>query len=179
MSFPYYHSLGHGIYSHKAVHVEGGAGQHMKVVEKAERMFKEYRKMFGDVKPDEVWCVFDCDSDAVTLREAVQAAERRGFHPIYSIQCFELWYVLHFNPLTNAIDKGEYDRQISNFFNIVYKHGTKGMYLMLREHQERAIRAADRLWQEKHQQNRLFEDPITNVHTLVTALNNAYLGLER
>ncbi|MUG87274.1 hypothetical protein GNP92_13105 [Paenibacillus timonensis] len=178
-SFPYYHSLGYGVFSHKAVHVEAGAGQHMKVVEKAELVYKKYCKEFGAIRPAEVWCVFDCDNDLESLIKAVKLAGKKGFNAIYSIQCFELWYVLHFQNLTSSIDKREYDRKISNALKIEYTHGTRGMYELLKSSQDQAINMAERIWSEKNQQGKSFEEPITNVHKLVVALNDAFVKLKK
>lgn len=81
-SFPYYHSLGKGnlqgqLYEHKAVHIEAGAGQHIQVVKRAEKVFNEFIKKYGTVKPSEVWCVFDCDNDIIALKLAVEAAKKK------------------------------------------------------------------------------------------------------
>ncbi|MCY9692279.1 RloB family protein [Paenibacillus alginolyticus] len=181
-SFPYYHSLGKdtsvGVrYSHKAVHIVPEAGQHVQVIEKADRIFKDLNKELGTVPKEDVWCVFDCDNDVTALREAVELAKRKGFHAIYSIQCFELWFVLHFQNLTSAIDKREYDIKTGKFCDINYTHGTKGMYELLLAHQETAISKSKQLWTSKDETNCLYEDPITNVHELVVALNQAYSNM--
>ncbi|MDN4605064.1 RloB family protein [Paenibacillus sp. F6_3S_P_1C] len=177
--FPYYHSLGHGTFSHKAVHIEGGAGQHTKVVERADLVYKKYSKELGTIRPDEVWCVFDCDNDLDSLKKAVRLADSKGFKAIYSIQCFELWYVMHFQNLTSPVDKKEYDRKIDAALKIRYTHGTRGMYDLLLPFQEVAIQTAERIWNEKYAKSEMYEDAITNVHTLVTSLNEAYLNLKR
>jgi hypothetical protein len=183
-SFPYYHSLGNEtcdgqFYSHKGVHIEAGAGQHSKVVEKAEKVFKKFCKEYGTIKPSEVWCVFDCDNDIDALKSAVQAAEKRHFNPIYTIQCFELWFLLHFQNLSTAIGKEEYDKRVSRFLNIEYEHGTRGMYQKLVEYQDKALSIATNMWDQKNNANLLFEDPITNVHKLVIELNQAYANLKK
>jgi hypothetical protein len=180
--FPYYCKLG-GVsssgyqYSHAAVYIEPGAGQHEKVVEKANDVFVELKKKYGTIHPSEVWCVFDCDDNSAGLDRAIQAAELKKFNAIYSVQCFELWYLLHFQMITGAISKTEYDRRISRNLSICYSHGTKGMYTLLKERQEYAIRSAKQLWEQKAQVGELRCDPITNVYILVEALNDAYKKL--
>lgn len=184
-SFPYYHSLGGGSYGlngqsfiHKAVHIEAGAGQHVKVVEKADRVYKDFLKEYGTINPNEVWCVFDCDNDMKGLRSAVQAAKNKGFNAIYSIQCFELWYILHFQRITSPIEKKEYDKKISKFIGVKYTHGMRGMYNILLPYQELALNTAKQIWNEKFEEGKLFEETITNVHELVIALNQAYKNLK-
>lgn len=176
-SFPY-RSLGMSatsgqVYSHSPVRVIGNAGQHQDVVRRA---VKEYQHLKGEygISPQDVWCVFDCDHDLPALRQAIQAAKNKGFNPIYSIQCFELWYLLHFQQLTVAIDKRDYDKLISRYIGMEYTHGTKGMYLKLASRQHTAIRNARQLWETKMRHSEELSDPITNVFMLVEALNNAH-----
>jgi hypothetical protein len=149
----------------------------MKVVEQADRIYKKFHKEYGTVSPKEVWCVFDCDYDVDALRQAVQAADKKGFNPIYTIQCFELWFVLHFQALSVAIEKKEYDNKISTYLKMKYSHGTRGIYQLLEPYQNRAIKLAEQLWNDKKQL--VFEDPITNVHKLVLELNNAFANLRK
>lgn len=177
--FPYYCRLGGGPdgeyqYRYAAVYIEAAAGQHGKVVERACEVYAELINKYGTVYPDEVWYVFDCDGDIDGLNRAILAAESNKFNAIYSIQCFELWYLLHFQMVTGAIFKKEYDKRISKYLGIRYSHGTRGMYGRLIERQEYAIKTAKKLWEQKAQMGELRSDPITNVFVLVEALNNAY-----
>lgn len=177
--FPYYCKLG-GVsssgyqYSHAAIYIESGAGQHEKVVEKANNIYIKLKKKYGTIRPSEVWCVFDSDGNIAGLNRAIQAAGSKKFNAIYSIQCFELWYLLHFQIVTAAISKTEYDRRLSKYLGFCYSHGTRGMYDLLKERQEYAIRSAKQLWKQKEEIGELRSDPITNVFVLAEALNEAY-----
>jgi hypothetical protein len=73
-----------------------------------------------------------------------------------------------------AINKCEYDKKISEYLGIDYTHGTRGMYALLEERQDDAIRTARQLWEQKAKMGELQGDPITNVFLLVEALNSAY-----
>lgn len=178
-SFPYYCKLGNVSgngyhYSHAAVYIVPGAGKHESVVTKAYKVWLELKKKYGTISPNEVWCVFDCDEDPYGLNRAIQKAGAKRFNAIYSVQCFELWYLLHFQMVTGAISKTEYDRKISEYLGICYTHGTRGMYELLKKRQDFAIRTAKQLWEQKAQMGEIQGDPITNVFLLVEALNNAY-----
>ncbi|RXE60618.1 RloB domain-containing protein [Acetivibrio mesophilus] len=178
-SFPYYGKLGAASdrgyhYSCGAVYIESGAGQHERVVSKAHKVWVELKKKYGTISPNEVWCVFDCDGDSDGLNRAIQAARAKKFNAIYSVQCFELWFLLHFQMVTGAINKTEYDKKLSEYLGICYTHGTRGMYELLKERQDFAIRTARRLWEQKEQMGELQGDPITNVFLLAEALNSAY-----
>ena len=76
--------------------------------------------------------------------------------------------------VTGAINKTEYDKKLSEYLGICYTHGTRGMYELLKERQDFAIRTARRLWEQKEQMGELQGDPITNVFLLAEALNSAY-----
>lgn len=181
--FPYYYKVGglspEGMhYSHKPVHIEAEAGQHAQVVKNAVRILREMNKTFGTIEKKDVWCVFDCDEKPDSLTEAVQMATAQGFNPIYTIQRFELWFVLHFQHLSTAINPKDYDKKTSKYCGINYEHGTLGMYELLEARQQIAISNAKQLWAEKERNGNRFEDPITNVHLLVEALNQAYTNLK-
>lgn len=181
-AFPYYSKLGATAdsvyhYSYGAVYIVPGAGQHESVVTKAYNVWSELNKEFGTISPEEVWCVFDCDGHPDSLNRAIQAARTKKFNAIYSVQCFELWFLLHFQMVTGAISKNDYDKKISEYLGIRYTHGTRGMYNLLKGRQEFAIRTAKQLWKQKEQMGELQGDPITNVFLLVEALNSAYQGL--
>jgi hypothetical protein len=175
--FPYYCKLGTG-YSHAAVYIVPDAGQHEKVVAKAYKEWKNLNEKYQTISPDNVWCVFDCDGKPECLNRAIQAAKSKKFNAIYSVQCFELWFLLHFQMVTGAIHKSEYDKKISDYLGINYTHGTTGMYNMLKERQGFAIQTARQLWERKKLINELEGDPITNVFSLVEALNSAYIRLK-
>lgn len=63
------------MYSYSGVRVEGGVGQHSKVVEEAEKICKKLKKNGIIVLQKEVWCVFDCDNDIKSLNEAIKLAK--------------------------------------------------------------------------------------------------------
>ncbi len=181
-SFPYYHSLGkHNskgqYYSHSAIEIIEGAGQYEKVIKAADRVCISWRKQGKTVLPEEVWCVFDCDNNIGKLKKAVEKVKSRGYNAIYSIQCFELWFVLHFMYLDTPVDKKRYDTIISNKLSMKYYHGKTGMYQYLSQHQEFALKNAETLYEKKKVNNRI-SDPVTRVNLLVSALNRAYQQLK-
>jgi len=176
-SFPYYRCRGvlsrGQFFSHGPVHVVGKAGQHESVVNKAEEIYQDLVNEYGYFSRDEVWCVFDCDENDSALKKAVQLAESRGFRAIYSVQCFELWYLLHFENITSPIRKSEYDKRIGGHLKINYTHGTTGMYDRLLPYQSDAILRAERLLKLKQNEGEM-SDPVTKVFELVKALNDAH-----
>ena len=60
-----------------------------------------------------IWCVFDRDSFSVgKFNGAIQLAERQCIEPIWSNECFEIWYLLHFEFRNTAIDRANLYREL-------------------------------------------------------------------
>lgn len=70
-------------------------------------------------KFDQVWCVFDMDSNApVNFNNAVQMAEARGFGVAYSNQAFEYWLILHFEDHQGGLmSRTDYNQKINRYIN--------------------------------------------------------------
>lgn len=66
-------------------------------------------RLNGEGSYREVWCVFDKDSfTAAHVANAFQLAKQNKFHIAFSNECFELWYLLHFQYLDTGIDRTRY-----------------------------------------------------------------------
>jgi hypothetical protein len=75
------------------------------------------------VKPpfDEVWAVFDKDDfPNERFDNAASLAEQNGINNGSSNQAFELWYVLHFQFLQTAINRGDYFSILSKRLRFKY-----------------------------------------------------------
>lgn len=166
------------------VRIINKAGQRFSVVTKAKQEFDKLNKDYN-IEPSNVWCVFDRDYNSTEedndFCKAIQHANKLGFNPIYSIQCFEIWYILHYQLLSSAIDRNHYNRIITRNINVKYDHGTIGMYDRLIDRQQIAIKNAQKLLQENKEKIdcKQFKriDPFTNVDKLVIGLNTAYDNL--
>ena len=119
----------------------------------------------------EVWCVFDKDSfSAQDFMEAIRLAGDNGIKCAYSIEAFELWYILHFSYCGSALSRTQYKGMLSERLGIPYKKNSAEMYALLEKRQEAAIKNAKRLYESQkalpcHQQN-----PVTTVFRLVERL---------
>jgi hypothetical protein len=181
-SFPYYSKLGKTDEkgynrSFGSVYIKGAAGQYKQLVINAKKIYNELKNEYGTIKPKDVWCVLDCDCNLKQLSEAIIDAKKEGFNVIYSIQCFELWYLLHFQMLSTAIRKNEYDNRLSKHLKIKYTHNLDDTYDRLLNYQNTAIKNAEKLWKQQKEAEGGSDpvmDPVTNVFMLVNALNEAY-----
>lgn len=152
--------------------VVGGEGSPLRVVDRARQLQAEARKERAAYK--EVWVVFDKDEfPAVNFNNAIREAEQAGFGVAYSNQAFELWYVLHFDYMDNAISRQQYSAILTARLGQEYRKNDVRLYDLLLDRQPTAIRNARRLldtYQPEHNPAR--DDPCTTVHRLVERLNH-------
>ncbi|MDR0800152.1 MAG: RloB family protein [Endomicrobium sp.] len=96
----------------------------------------------------------------------------------WSNECFEIWYMLHYNYYTSALSRKEYKDKLNENFRKddrkkVYKKNDKTIYEFLKEKQEKAIKFAEKLLCEHHKNNipNHKKNPATTVYKLVKRLN--------
>jgi hypothetical protein len=96
----------------------------------------------GVVPYGHIWIVFDKDDfPDEQFNNAIEQAEARGYHVGWSNECMELWFLLHFEFLNsgihrsqyveklnahfkkNNINKGKYDKNMGNIFEVLCEHG--------------------------------------------------------
>jgi hypothetical protein len=70
----------------------------------AKREAEREERRAGGVAWDEIWCVFDEDSDP-NLNAAIVKAEASGIRLAVSSPCIELWFILHFEDRSAYIDR--------------------------------------------------------------------------
>jgi hypothetical protein len=145
-----------------------------KVVEFAEYKARKERTW------DEVYCIFDRD-DHVYYRTAVEKARALDcrlrtsapvknavrFTAIPSVPCFELWFLLHFEPVTREEHRDEIVRRLKVKVP-GYDKGLSDMYQRMKSNLSIAIARAQ---EEREQKTRTGNDnPSTDVDFLVKRL---------
>lgn len=122
---------------------------------------------------DQIWCVFDVDdfykNNKDELEKAVKKAENKNIKIAYSNRCFELWLMLHFEQISTAIYRKNYEEKLQKFFKkigISYEKNMRGIFELLQPHQKEAIKRA-----KKSFVNRIDSNPSTSVFMLVEELN--------
>jgi hypothetical protein len=125
----------------------------------------------GEDEYDQTWCVFDKDDfPDNNFNSALILARNSGIKVAYSNQSFELWYVLHFNYMRNAITRNDYMTILDEKLRHKYEKNSTGIYDELRHLQTAAIRNAGRLLDQYHPSKPAKDDPSTTVHLLVEQL---------
>jgi hypothetical protein len=148
------------------------------LVKRAYEMAKKYANENKE-EYDQVWCVFDRDPhvDSMTaenFNNAFQNAKTYGIHIAYSNECFEIWYILHFELLSTGLPRSDYQGKLTKHLGQKYKKNDSKMYEKLQNYQPDAIRNAKNLLKEyQDKPNPEQDNPSTTVHLLVQALNDA------
>ncbi len=121
---------------------------------------------------DEVWAVFDLDDfPHQNFNNAIFKCKEKGMGCAYSVEAFELWYLLHFNYMDARLHRKDYNKKLSEYLKFDYKKARPGMYALLKPHQENALRWAEKLYKRYSHHDPAEEDPSTTVFLLVKRLN--------
>jgi len=126
-------------------------------------------------KYDQVWCVFDKDDFSIDqFEQAIQIAINNRMKVAYSNQSFELWYVLHFYYMQNAVGRADYIKMLSgpNCLGFKYEKNNPKMYQILLSKIDIGIKNAKRLLGEYDPCRPGRDDPSTRVHELVLELQD-------
>jgi hypothetical protein len=149
------------------IEIKGAAGDPTRLVNSA-------KKLADEDEYDQIWCVFDRDEGAWTAQNfnnALQNAKTNGFQVAYSNQCFELWYILHFQFLSTGLPRSDYEDKLSELLGQKYRKNDSTIYQQLLEKQQIAIKDAEKLLGIYDRPNPEQDNPSTTVHLLVQALN--------
>ena len=128
-----------------------------------------------------VWIVYDTDDfpaeniDMVAqLCEEYNAQGETIYHAVWSNQCVELWYLLHFMYMDTDIDRSRYWPKLSDWLKNIgagsYEKNRPDMYEVLRPYLDIAIANAKRLDKQNEGRKPSESAPGTKVYELVEML---------
>lgn len=159
--------------------IGGGACGTCKLVEKAKKLEKEYKRKH-QVPFDRVWVVFDKD-EYKDFNKAIADAKKEGMNCAWSNGAFELWFLLHFqngfegkckdyvNKIESILKKKlkktdfSYEKNDEDFYQILQAHGDE----------EQAIKRAQKLRENMgKKKNYATHNPRTEVDLLVDELRH-------
>lgn len=102
-----------------------------------------------------VWIIYDTDDfpaehvDRVADLCRKNSSEETEYHAVWSNQCMELWYLLHFSFMQSDLHRAEYWPKLTDWLTKInagkYKKNRKDMYQTLRPFMDTAIANAKRL----------------------------------
>lgn len=121
-----------------------------------------------------IWVVFD--KDDFSEHQFNRAFELAGNHndivACWSNECFELWYLLHYDFLNTGISRQDIVNKLKTRMGEEYDKADKSMYSKLLHQVETAIKNADRLARKNAEGGEPRGNPSTRVHELVRLLQS-------
>jgi len=127
-----------------------------------------------------VWVVYDKDdfpAEHFNLTAelcANSSSDGRTYHAIWSNQCIELWFLLHFDYLQSDLYRSEYypklNQRLKQLHKGDYRKNRADMFDILRPRMETAIANAKRLYSEKQGLTPTEAAPCTTVFQLIETL---------
>lgn len=119
----------------------------------------------------ETWCVFDKDDFSVeSFGNAIKLAEKNQIKCAYSIEAFEVWYMLHFNYYDSAFSRSQYKEKLSELLKKTYLKNNEEMFSLLKNRQNRAMQNAQKLYYKQYLLPLKKQNPVTTVFYLVERL---------
>ena len=123
-----------------------------------------------------MYYVFDKDDWDANRYEAAfeKARQYNDMTAIWANECFEIWYLLHFEYRNTSIDRSELYKTVKERFGSKYSKKDATIYQQLLSKQKNALKNADRLLRQAKRDHQNFPwrmNPSTNIHELVQQLN--------
>lgn len=121
---------------------------------------------------ERIWVVFDRDSfPQENFSRAFELAQTQNrITPCWSNECFELWYLLHFNYRDTAIGRNEMWGMISKLLGKTYDKADDSLHATMKGRLGDALRNAQKLAFQNAINEQPRRNPSTLVHELVAAL---------
>lgn len=126
------------------------------------------------------WAVIDKDDySRKQINGAIDRARALSICVAISNECYELWILLHFTPVTAHTSRADLRRQLNiqfrSHFNIDYSKASQDVYQLIIGMQDDALRNARNLVISCVRENDVIDpfanNPLTTVHQLVEYLN--------
>lgn len=119
----------------------------------------------------ETWAVFDRDDFPLeNFKKALNLAEKNNVRCAYSIESFELWYLLHFGYFDSKLSRKEYCEKLTTHLRTYYKKNDPDIYRKLHGRMKTAIKNATTLYDRQSTKKLTDQNPITLVFQLVQRL---------
>jgi hypothetical protein len=119
----------------------------------------------------ETWCVFDKDDFPIEdFNYALHFAQNNQIKCAYSIEAFEIWYMLHYNFYDTAMPRQQYKEKLTELIKKPYIKNDENMYSVLQKRQAKAIQNAKTLYYKQYSQPLQQQNPVTTVFQLVERL---------
>lgn len=120
----------------------------------------------------EIWVVFDRDSfPQERFNRAFDLARNHAeIRPCWSNECFELWYLLHFDLRDTAVGREDLCREVGRLLGRRYDKADCAIHALLQDRQANALKNAKKLESQNYERGQPRGNPSTHVHHLVQRL---------
>ena len=112
-----------------------GRGDH--TVSLVEWVIERKNELSGTDEDTEWWVVFDKD-DHSGFNQAIERAKSEKIEAAYSNECFELWFILHFEFLNTAIGRNKYYEKLTGLLSKKYDKSTSDIYNLIKSNEYRS-----------------------------------------
>ena len=121
---------------------------------------------------ESIWVVFDKDDWSINNfnRAFDLARSHPTITPCWANECFELWYLLHFELRQTAIGRKKVWSEISAYLDKRYDKADPRVFTQLSTQTKAALDNAKRLEFINAQMGEKHRNPSTNVHRLISML---------
>lgn len=176
---PYFKAMGAIINSNYPdrinIKVEGKGDNTLSLYNKAKKLVARSATVYRHV-----WVVYDTDDFPAThIDETARLCEvdsnaETTYHAIWSNQCVELWFLLHFSFLQSDLHRNEYWPKLTEILKSLgegeYRKNRDDMYRILYPYMDAAIANAKKLEKINAGKSPSKSAPGTMIHTLVGKL---------
>jgi hypothetical protein len=158
--------------------VHGEGDNTLNLFDKAKQMAEKSSNVYKHV-----WLVYDTDDfPAERINKTVENCtnisnnndDGTEYHELWSNQCIELWFLLHFGYLQSDLHRNEYYPKLSNYLKeisgIEYKKNRNDIYDALRPYMEIAIANAKKLNKANEKKTPSKSAPGTKIYELIEKL---------
>lgn len=139
------------------------------------------RKMVEERLPEaeSVWLMYDKDDFPLddfdnTSFSIEHRKDKRQYHAIWSNECMELWFVLHFQNMDSNICRKQYYELLDKHFRLLgygkYEKNLTNIYDIIKSKTEDAIKRAEKQYNNYNNEPPSKRSPATKVYVLIKEL---------
>lgn len=143
-------------------------------------IFVDDLKIKEDIPYGKTFAVFDKDSFRKgQFNNAIHMSIKKGYIPIWSNECIELWFLLHFDLLSSNVSRSIYFKKLSEIFGSNYEKNENHFDLLKSElNLKTAMRNASKLYCDfQHTNSFADKAPCTTVFRLIEEIEE-YIGVK-
>lgn len=129
-----------------SIEIEGVGEGTVKLFERARKIVERSPENFSHI-----WLVYDKDDfaendfDSTASQCEALSDENLTYHALWSNECIEYWFLLHYIYLDTALHRSEYYPKLSKHLKFEYKKDSDGIYSVFKPKLQKAIKNAKKI----------------------------------